>query len=87
MKITGLFVALLIGMMLPGSAIADERAASFEMRWPEKSMRKPTMTELIRLVASAAKDDINLVIESGLAGDQREALRCPRELCRLPNGR
>jgi len=48
MKITGLFVAFLIGIVLPGLAIADEQAASFETRWPEQSMRKPTMTELIR---------------------------------------
>jgi hypothetical protein len=87
MKITGLFVAFLIGIVLPGLAIADEQAASFETRWPEQSMRKPTMTELIRLVASAAKGDITLVIKSGLAGNQQEALRCPPELCRLLNGR
>jgi hypothetical protein len=87
LKITALLATLLIGMVLPGLAIADEQAASFKTRWPETPMRKPTMTELIRLVASAAKDDIKLVIESGSAGNQQGALRCPPELCRLLNRR
>lgn len=87
MKITTLLAMLLLGTVLPGLANADEQAASFEARWPETSMRKPDMVELIRLVASAAKDDIKLVIDSGLQGNQQEALRCPPELCALVTGR
>ena len=85
MKITALLLTLLIGVVLPGLAFSDEQVANFDARWPETSMRQPNMTELIRLVASAAKEDIKLVIESGLSSGRRETLRCPPELCRLLN--
>lgn len=38
MRIKALLATVLIGIVLPGSAIADERAESFDARWPETPM-------------------------------------------------
>ena len=58
MRITAGLVALLAGFGLPAMAIADDEIANFEARWPEAPMRKPTLTELVYLVAGALKQDI-----------------------------
>ena len=71
--------------MLSAVAIAENETANFEARWPEVPMREPTITERIRLVASVAKGDIKLVIESGLSGTQQKSWRCTTGFCELMN--
>ena len=85
MRITAALLALLISLVLPAVAIAENETADFVSRWPEVPMREPTLTERIRLIANVAKDDIKLIIESGLPGTQQKSWRCTAVFCQLMN--
>jgi hypothetical protein len=83
MKTTLAFLALLLSAGLPATADANEPAASFEARWPDAPMREPTLTEMVRLVASVAREDIRQAAQTAIAGSPRNSWRCTAEFCRL----
>lgn len=83
MKTTVALLALLVGVGLPASAVADEYVTTFEARWPATPMREPTLAEMVRLVASVAREDIKQAAEVGITGSQRSSWRCTAEFCRL----
>ena len=86
MRITAGLIALTVGLGLPGIASADEEIASFNTRWPEAAMRKPTLSELVHLVSGAVKRDIKPVIEAENARGQTST-PCIGEICQLLNSR
>ena len=83
MRITAGLVALLAGFGLPAMAIADDEIANFEARWPEAPMRKPTLTELVHLVAGALKQDIQTALEKERFARQQTSRSCTGEICQL----
>ena len=87
MRITAGLVALLAGFGLPAMAIADDEIANFEARWPEAPMRKPTLPELVHLVAGALKQDIQTALEKEPSARLQGSRLCTDEICHVLNSR
>ena len=87
MRITSGLVALTLGLGLPAMAIADDEIASFSARWPQAPMRKPTISELVRLVAGAIKQDVKSARDVEPMARQQRSPPCIGEICQLLNSR
>jgi len=87
MRISSGLVALTLGLGLPAMAIADGEIASFSARWPEAPMRKPTLSELVRLVAGAIKQDVKSARDAEPMARQQRSSPCIGEICQLLNSR
>ena len=87
MRITAGLVALLAGFGQPATAIAGDEIASFAARWPDVPMRKPTLSELVRLVAHNLKQEIKPTVEAERLSRQKKLRPCTGEICKLLNSR
>lgn len=87
MRITAALLTLLASLSLPMAAIADDQSASFDARWPDTGMRKPSMTEMVQLVAAALKDDLKPAVKAELSARQKIPLRCAGAFCDFLNTR
>ena len=85
MRITAGLVALLAGCGLAATAIAGDEIANFAARWPDAPMRKPTLPELVHLVAGALKQDIKPALEAERLARQQKLRPCTGEICELLN--
>jgi hypothetical protein len=86
MRVYAALAALLIGLGVPVTAMAGDKITSFEERWPEAPMRKPTLPELVHLVSGAIKRDIKPVIDAKRAR-RRISRACGDEICQLLDSR
>lgn len=84
MQVYAALAAVVVGFGVPTGAAAEDKLASFEERWPEAAMRKPTLSELVHLVSGAIKRDIKPMIEAERERRQK-ASRCSGEICQLVN--
>lgn len=84
MRICVALAAVVVGFGVPTGAAADDEIASFNARWPEAAMRKPTLPELVHLASGAIKREIRPMIEAERERRQK-ASPCRSEICQLVN--
>ena len=87
MRITATPLVVLLGVLLPAVAAAEEAPTSFAARWPETTLRKPSMNEMVHLMVTASKDEITSAVKAELGARQLKPVRCTLESCGIPGTR